>query len=363
MLHLAFKKRLTDFDLQIDAQVPDGLVALFGPSGAGKTTTLQAIAGLVTPDAGEIRDGEVVLFASARRINLPPHRRDLGCVFQEGRLFPHLSVEQNLRFGLEATPPARQTFGFDEIVEVLQLQSLLDRRPATCSAGQQQRVALGRALLASPRYLLMDEPLAAVDVPERWRILAALREMHRRHQLPVLYVSHDPGTVLNFAEHMLLLRAGRIEDRGEPMAIVQRVMADPRAAANHDAPIVQNLFAAEITQQGRGFSEVRSGRLLLHTPALHDDSGRPLAVGSKLFVQIAASEILLATREPVGLSARNIFPGHIVSLRALDHLVGVEVEVGERIVVEVLPTTVVQLALEVGARVFVIIKASGIRRL
>ncbi len=356
MLRLNFKKYFTSFSLDVEVEIPNGLVALFGPSGSGKTTTLLAIAGLITPATGEICLDDSVIFSSAKKINLPPHRREVGCVFQESRLFPHLSVEKNLAFGFN--PALRHKFSLEEIIEVLQLKNLLARQPLTCSAGEQQRIALGRALLASPGYLLMDEPLAAVDVPERWRILAALREMQQRHQLPVLYVSHDPGTVLNFAEHMILMRGGCIEASGNPLQLFQRFVE------GNLHPIVENTFAAIVDRHGAGYSEVRVGEMRLQTPALKDASGFPLAVGSKIFLQIPASEILLATGNPAqaGLSARNIFPGRLVSLQSMENLVLVEVDVGERMLVEVLPTTVESLSLQIGANVFVIIKASGIRR-
>ena len=354
MLQLNFKKSFRNFDLRLDVEIPDGLVALFGPSGAGKTTALHAIAGLVTPDSGEIRHDDLVLFSSEKKTNLPPHRREVGCVFQESRLFPHLSVEKNLSFGFQATQEHK--FSLGEIIEVLQLENLLSRQPLTCSAGEQQRIALGRALLASPRCLLMDEPLAAVDVLERWRILAALREMHRRHRLPALYVSHDPGTVLNFAEQMIFIRNGRIEARGEPLQLFQRFIED------RQRPIVENTFAAVVHQHGAGYTEVCVGDLRLQTPALKSFSGLSLVVGSKIFLQIPASEILLATIQPVGLSARNIFSGHLVRLQPMEEVILVEVDVGEKMFVEVLPTTVDSLNLQIGAKVFVIIKASGIRR-
>jgi molybdate transport system ATP-binding protein len=356
MLLLNFKKRISDFVLSVEAQIPDGLVALFGPSGAGKTTTLNAIAGLIKPDSGEIRLSGAVMFSSSGKINIPAHGREIGCVFQESRLFPHLSALQNLRFGFDATPHECRRFLIEEIIEVLQISKLLERKPSTCSAGEQQRIALGRALLASPKYLLMDEPLAAVDVPERWRILAALREIHRRHRLPVLYVSHDPGTVLNFAEHMILMRNGRIESSGAALPLFQRFVGE------RQHPVVENTFAAVIGKHGAGFSEIQVQKLFMQTPLLQGSSGAPLPIGEKLFVQIPASEILLATQQPVGLSARNIFPGIILNLQSMENVVLVEVDVGEKIVAEVLPTTVESLDLKIGARVFVIIKASGIRR-
>lgn len=362
MLHLNFKKKLTNFGLHVEVEIPDGLVVLFGPSGAGKTTTLRAIAGLVAPEAGEMRYDGQVLFSSEKKINLPPQRRRIGCVFQESRLFPHLSVEENLHFGMHGLSSRQRTFAIDEIVEVLQLENLLARQPLTCSAGEQQRVALGRALLASPRYLLMDEPLAAVDVPERWRILTALREMHCRHHLPVLYVSHDPGTVLNFAEHMILLRPASgtrhssVEASGSPLQLLQRYSED------HRIPVVENILAAIVAQHGRGYTEVRAGELHLQSPLLKDASGALLAAGTRIFLQIPAPEILLATDQPSGLSARNVFSGNIADIRAMQDLMLVEVDIGEKIVAEVLPITIDALDLKVGGRVFVIIKASGIRR-
>jgi len=343
-------KSFSAWQLRLAADIPDRFTALFGPSGAGKTTTLHLLAGLLQPDRGEIRLQQRVLFSSAQKINLPARQRRLGLVFQESRLFPHLSVAGNLRFGL---PPSSRALSFEEIVELLQLQPLLARRATTCSGGEQQRIALGRALLAAPEYLLMDEPLVAVDLPERWRILAALRKIQRQQSLPVLYVSHDPSMVLNFAEHMLVVRGGELVERGDPFALFQKFVRAGESRA------LENLLKGKVVIMGKGFAEIETAGLMVQTPELS------AAPGETVYLQIPAAEILLATAEPQGLSARNVWPGRIKRWRTAEHHVLVEVQINAAInlVVEILPLTVDKLALEEGKKIYVIAKASGIRKI
>jgi len=218
---------LKDVSLSVS---PGDYVSVVGPSGAGKSTTLHLIAGLLTPDRGEIRLDSRILYSSTGGVNLPARDRDVGLIFQESRLFPHLTVEENLLVGARAAKSVRRSIPFEQVVEILQLEKFRSRRPMTCSGGERQRIALGRALLAAPKYLLMDEPLAALDIAERWRILSALREVQRQLHLPVLYVSHDPGMVLNFADRMILLRNGAIEGQGDPFTRSKRSALPPPGA-------------------------------------------------------------------------------------------------------------------------------------
>lgn len=177
-----------------------GLTALFGASGAGKTSLLDAIAGLLRPDRGRIEVAGTVLFDSATGIDLSPEQRHCGYVFQDLRLFPHRTVRQNLLFGWNRRPPAERWLGWGEAVEFLGIAALLDRMPATLSGGEAQRVAIGRALLSAPRFLLMDEPLASVDAPRREEILRVIERIRDELRLPILYVSHDRAEVERLAD-------------------------------------------------------------------------------------------------------------------------------------------------------------------
>ncbi|MCH8684827.1 molybdenum ABC transporter ATP-binding protein [Pedomonas mirosovicensis] len=177
----------------------EGLTALFGPSGAGKTSVLHMVAGVLRPDKGRILVGGTVLFDSERGIDLPPEARRVGYIFQDGRLFPHMNVRANLLYGHDLTPPADRYVDLADVLDFLGLRHLLDRRPATLSGGEAQRVAIGRALLASPRFLLMDEPLASLDRARKEEILVLIEQLRDTFRLPILYVTHDEREVTRLA--------------------------------------------------------------------------------------------------------------------------------------------------------------------
>ena len=216
MTVLAFdvEKRLGQFTLVAKFAAAGGVTALFGPSGSGKTTIANLIAGLIAPDRGHIALDDTVLFDSARRINVPPHRRRIGYVFQEGRLFPHLTVRRNLDYGRWMSRVARDAAEIDRIVALLDLGHLLDRRPGSLSGGERQRVAIGRALLMRPRLLLFDEPLASLDAGRKREILPYLVRLRDDAKVPMLYVSHHAPEVAQIATDVVRIDAGRVVAQG-----------------------------------------------------------------------------------------------------------------------------------------------------
>jgi len=193
------RKRLGDRDIALDLDAGEGATILFGPSGAGKTSVLNMVAGLLRPDSGRIAVAGEILFDHERGIDLPPERRRAGYVFQDGRLFPHKRVHANLHYGERLADPARRWIGFDETVAFLGLEALLERWPRSLSGGEAQRVAIGRALLAAPRFLLMDEPLASLDAARRGEIMAVIERIRDELAIPILYVSHDRAEVERLA--------------------------------------------------------------------------------------------------------------------------------------------------------------------
>jgi molybdate transport system ATP-binding protein len=210
MLAVDVEKRLGEFSIAARFETAAGVTAVFGPSGAGKTTLVNMIAGLVAPDRGRITLADAVLFDSARRIDVPAHRRRIGYVFQEGRLFPHLSVAGNLDYGRRMCGIASDPTQMARIVELLDIGRLVDRRPGRLSGGERQRVAVGRALLMRPRLLLLDEPLASLDAARKREILPYLERLRDEVGIPMVYVSHHAGELARIATSVVRLDAGRV---------------------------------------------------------------------------------------------------------------------------------------------------------
>lgn len=223
MLEVRAKHRLGVFQLDVELVAPTGgIVALFGRSGAGKTSLVNMLAGLLRPTEGRIALNGTVLFDSAARIDLPPERRRLGYVFQEARLFPHLDVRGNLLYGFRRVPAAERAIRLEQIVELLDIGPLLRRRPGSLSGGEKQRVAIGRALLANPRLLLMDEPLASLDATRKAEILPFIEQLRDKLRLPIVYVSHDMGEIVRLADTVVLLADGRVTAIGSAEQVLGR---------------------------------------------------------------------------------------------------------------------------------------------
>ncbi|HVV79239.1 MAG TPA: molybdenum ABC transporter ATP-binding protein [Pseudolabrys sp.] len=214
MLAVDVEKKLGTFEVNAAFQGDSGVTALFGPSGSGKTSIVAMIAGLSRPDRGRIAVGGEVLFDSAQDVDMPPHRRGVGYVFQDGRLFPHLSVARNLDYGRWMSGKARDEAQVKHVTELLDIGHLLKRRPGALSGGERQRVALGRALLMQPRLMLLDEPLASLDAARKSEILPYFQRLRDETKLPMIYVSHDPNEVKALASRVVLLDDGRVKAAG-----------------------------------------------------------------------------------------------------------------------------------------------------
>jgi molybdate transport system ATP-binding protein len=217
MLEVDVQKKLGSFSIDVAFLVKaSGITALFGPSGAGKTSVISMVAGLLKPDQGLISVNGNTVFDSRRGIDLPPNRRRLGYVFQDGRLFPHLSVKSNLTYGMKLTNKDGQRVSFDKAVEVLDLGTLLYRRPAKLSGGEKQRVAIGRALLTNPSVLLMDEPLSSLDEARKAEIIPFVLRMRKEFLIPVLYVSHSKDEISSLADQVVVIQSGEVAFTGKP---------------------------------------------------------------------------------------------------------------------------------------------------
>lgn len=349
------RHRFGDFALDAGFEAPAGVTALFGRSGSGKTTIVNAIAGLLRPEEGRVAvDGDVLLDTAARRF-VPPHRRRVGYVFQESRLFPHLSVRQNLVYGRRFSDTPRDEAGFDRTVEMLGIGAILSRRPATLSGGEKQRVAIGRALLARPRLLLMDEPLASLDQSRKDEILPFLDALAVGAEVPIIYVSHSVAEVARLANTIVMLDAGRVMASGP----ADGMLADPRTASAfgvREAGAV--LDAVVMRHHGDGLSElaVSAGSLLLPQIAA--------APGARVRVRIQASEVLVARDRPSGLSALNILPATVVALhRGEGPGVMVQLAAGEdRLLARVTQRSAEALGLKPGVSCHVILKTVAVAR-
>lgn len=222
MLDIQLKRQQGQFVVDTRFQGPaTGVTALYGPSGAGKTSIVNMVAGLLRPDAGRIVINDQCLFDSDEHIDLPPEKRRIGYVFQDGRLFPHLSVKANLTYGMRHIPVSRRFVTVEQVVDLLDIENLLERRPAKLSGGEKQRVAIGRALLTSPALLLMDEPLASLDAGRKDEVLPFIINLSRSFKVPILYVSHDLGEICRLASYLVMVDGGRVMDAGpmEKMAM------------------------------------------------------------------------------------------------------------------------------------------------
>jgi len=307
MLDVSLKRQLGSIGLSVAFNADRGVTALFGVSGAGKSSVIEMLAGLMRPDAGHIHlDGEA-LFDHARRIDLPPHRRGIGYVFQDHRLFPHLTVRSNLRYGERFAGPRRPVADFDTVVQLLGLEALLDRRPGRLSGGEKQRVAIGRALLARPRLLLMDEPLAALDRARKAEILPYLERLCTTLNLPVVYVSHALEEVIRLADTLVVLERGQVVASGRTESLLGRLDL-PQLSQDEDGPACLLRAVIADADVGHGLCRVRfaGGHLLL--PA----SGR--TAGQAVRLRIAARDVALARTPPQDISTQNILAGQIAEI-------------------------------------------------
>lgn len=347
-LAVAIKHRFGAFTLDVAFDAPAGITVLFGPSGSGKTTLVNAVAGLLRPDSGRIAaDNWVLLDTGAGRF-LPPHRRRLGYIFQEGRLFPHLSVRQNLLYGRWFAPRAEAGAEFDRVVELLGVGHLLDRRPAALSGGEKQRVGIGRALLAKPRLILADEPLAALDEARKAEILPYFERLRDEVSVPVLYVTHSTAEVARLATTVVALKQGQVAGIGTP----SEVLGDAGAVGLRE---VASVLTGRITaHHPDGVTEVACPAGTLWLPA------QALPPGTELRLKIPAQEVILARARPEGLSAQNILAGTVTGLVtgcAQGALVTLAVGGGQRLTARITHRAVAALDLAPGVDCHAIVKA------
>ncbi len=302
MIEINIKQRLGEFSLDIHAQVPSrGICAIFGRSGSGKTSIINAISGLTTPDEGCIRISDSVTFDAKQKINLPPQKRNIAYVFQDARLFPHMRVEKNVLYGCKNKRDPNSQALLHEIIELLDLAPLLKRYPVQLSGGEKQRVAIARALLTEPKLILMDEPTAALDLPRKKELLSYLTKLVAKMQIPILYVSHQLDEILQLAEHLLLIEKGRVLANGALDEIWNSIHLKPW----FDTDTVSTLVKVKRLENHQCYplTKVDLAGQVLWLPLLSPDFGKVLRL------RLYAKDISIAKTYPTDSSIRNILEG------------------------------------------------------
>ncbi len=356
MIEIDVFRRLGEFEIEVEIVVEaTGITALFGQSGAGKTSVVDMLAGLLRPERGRIAIGGEVLFDSARRIDLPPERRRIGYVFQEHRLFPHMSVRANLEYGLRRAPAAERRIGLDQVVEVLDVAALLERRPRTLSGGEKQRISIGRALLANPRLLLMDEPLASLDAARKNEILPFIERLSAEFAVPIVYVSHSAEEIVRLADTLVLLSHGRVAAIGAVEELMSRLDLRPLTGRYEAGSVI----AARVSGKDAtfGLSHLAFAGGVLKVPL----SG--LALGRDVRIRVRARDVTLARARPEGLSTLNIFEGTVIEIGGDAEpgpLVDVRVDIGVKLWARITRRALHDLGIVPGSRVFALIKAVAI---
>jgi molybdate transport system ATP-binding protein len=354
-MSLAIKvtKDMGSFRLDCALEAPTGITALFGRSGAGKTTLAKCVAGLIRPDSGAITLEGRALFDQAARIWVPPHKRRIGYVFQDARLFPHQTVAQNLRYGQRFLPRGLTAPDMSPVIDMLGLGPLLGRYPYDLSGGETQRVAIGRALLMAPKVLILDEPLAALDERRKTEILPYLERLRDHADIPMLYVSHSVAEVARLATTLVTLENGGVTGVGPTSEMLSNPEIAPIIGIRRMGAVL-NAEVLEHTEDGLSLLRTKGGNLFL--PRIQNP------VGTQARIRILGQDVILATEMPRGLSAMNVLEGQITSIRFGDGpgaLVQLSMN-GDPLLARITRRSVAQMGLEVGQPCYAIVKTLSV---
>jgi molybdate transport system ATP-binding protein len=349
---------LAHFELDIDVSFDARLTSIFGPSGSGKTTILDAIAGLTKLTTGEIEIGGRTLFSSARGINLPPQERGVGYVPQQGTLFPHLSVRKNILFGAGRITRSKRSrnIRMEHVLNVLEIANLLDRPVTKLSGGEAQRVALARAILSQPQLLLMDEPLASLDVTLKEKILPYLARVRDEFEIPIIYVTHSLTEVLTLADWVLMIKQGQLVTQGVPKEALRSSHAILEITEERFENVFTVTFVESDPEGGRTKVRLQSGEELF-IPYL------PQVPNGPLQIRIGADDIIVATQNPEGISAGNVLSGKIRTIDVLQGQATLTIVAGEEFAARLSTAAVSRLGLSEDSRVFLVMKTRSFRLL
>ena len=350
MLDLNVGTRLGDFSVDANIKADAGVTALFGPSGAGKTTLVNMLAGLLRPERGHIIVQGEILFDREQGIDIPPEARGIGYVFQESRLFPHMSVAANLKYGRR-----QDAVNFDAVVDLLALGPLLKRRPNSLSGGERQRVAIGRSLLAAPRLLLMDEPLVNLDAPRRSEILPFIEDLRREFALSIVYVSHNMDEIIRLADQLVVMAEGTVVANGPVSEITSRLDLRPLTGRWDAGSVIDTVVAEQDERDFLTRLSFKGGNLWL--PRLD------LAIGTSLRIQVRARDVSIALIPPADISILNVFAGEVIEVGEDDGpQVDVLLDIGAPLWARITKRSQRELDIAPGRMVHAMIKAMAVDR-
>jgi molybdate transport system ATP-binding protein len=352
-----FDLRYQDFHLNVALDLPaSGITVLFGPSGSGKTTLLRCLAGLERAPGGFMQFGHDVWQDEANSLCLPLSARPIGYVFQEPRLFPHYNVRSNLLYGYSRIPPAERRIAIDQVVAMLGIEHLLERRVHKLSGGEQQRVAIGRALLTSPKLLLMDEPLASLDIQRKQEILPFIQRLHTELQIPVIYVSHAISEILQLADRLVLLNAGNVVGTGPLNEVLTSLELRRHFGSHRVGAVLDAQVAGHEPEFGLTQLEFSGQRLFVPLQSV--------AIGQNLRVHILSSDVSLVVGKPTSpTSVLNILKATVLEIRDLDQsTVEVLLDIGAPLIAGITRKSLANLGLKPGQLVYAQVKTVALNQ-
>lgn len=350
MLSVNVQKTINNSIIDAKFNVNKGITALYGPSGAGKTTIINMIAGLLNPDNGKIKLSEKTIFNFKKNINLKPEQRRIGYIFQDPRLFPHLNVIKNLKYGMNYVPKTQRIIEFDSIVDLLGIKNLLDRKIINLSGGEKQRISIGRALLTSPDLLLMDEPLSSLDDSRRHDILPFLSNLCKNLDIPIIYVSHNIQEILYLAETLIVIGNGKTRAVGSVEETLSR--KDLRIwTGSHDASTVFLATVKDSRSNGLTCLSFKGGQINV--------SNGP-EIGTAVRVRVQALNVSISLTKPENISILNICYGTITFIEDGEYQVDVEIDIGIKLWSRITKYSALKLNLKTGMKVYALIKAVAI---
>lgn len=353
MLDIKLSKQLGDVIIDVEfATDTEGVIAIFGESGAGKTSIINMVSGLIKPDKGYIKYNNKVLFDSDNKINTPVHKRFIGYVFQESRLFPNISVRKNLLYGRKRIGDNSFHCDFDEVCSLLGISHLLDRYPSNLSGGEKQRVAIGRALLSNPEILLMDEPLASLDIDRRFELLEYINIIQRRYNIPILYVSHSIDEILRLADVAVYMNQGKLVHFGDTVEVLNSVRKN--ISKSHEMTTIFEGYVKNYNKDTKNcIIEFCAGSIQINLDTAE--------VNQRVRFSINVNEVVLSIDKPNLISIRNIYKGRVIKF-VEDELgfYNIEINIGCSIMSRISSSAFLELGIDIDKELYVMIKSAVI---